>query len=963
MVGRTPELETLVAAFKSAAAGTPQVLLIRGEAGIGKSRIIREFLESSSRELTGPPVVTAVAHCVNLGPIGTPFAPVRHLIRDVHTAVGDDSFRAAAGGPQVLTNLGILTPVAAQGADAIIDDGADRLAEAVERIIEGLSRDFHLVLVIEDMHWADDATLALVRTLSTTMRADHLTLVLNYRNEDVGRGHPLRAVLSELERNRAITAMTLGRLDRDEIADQSRQILGRRPTADELDTLVQRSGGVPFYVEELLGIPENELPDSLRDVVLARFERLDEGARRVVEVAAVGGLSVSHDVLADAWNGSEADLMIGLRSAITAGIITTEGDSYGFRHALIHEAVYEDLLPHARSQLHAVFGRNLQARVDTGDLSQAGAAAEHWLAAHEDGPAFDALVVARLEARRAAAPETSAAIGERLLELWPRVQGAQARASIAPLQLRLEIARDLQSAHRVRACLRVIDEALQLVGDDDVEMRIEFLFLEMRVGSETERHPNWPDRLDEIDRLLGDRTDQAAVVHRARAMARRASFDRDHNSRVIAASAVELARESGDPTLLSEALYCLSRVRTDLRDSHRDLTEALSLTPVPSQQGLMVANNLVCVHLMMGLFPQAIELGMGAYEAATAAGRERGGAHVLSNTAEAFIASGRLEEGIVAARRAVGLTRGDSEQVLLNAIQIEALGLVWNDEVQAGEALMATESDGAAAAALDLQWIGVWNMVFVDAAVARAADARTSERIAILAEAVPYLEPLNRTEAANAPFDLDTLLVSGASMLAAARLAGLEVDAAHSKNIRALTGGLPDDPWFVPLKALVAAHLITATTGVPSAAAWSDALREVSGGRVPLRHLHHARFRLAEALLGDGERAEAIALLRQVAAEAPGDAVSLVGRWAAERLARLGRNPSADEGPLGTLTSREREVLALVAEGLTNGEIGTRLFISTKTASVHVSAILAKLGAANRAEAASVYTASAALKP
>ena len=126
---------------------------------------------------------------------------------------------------------------------------------------------------------------------------------------------------------------------------------------------------------------------------------------------------------------------------------------------------------------------------------------------------------------------------------------------------------------------------------------------------------------------------------------------------------------------------------------------------------------------------------------------------------------------------------------------------------------------------------------------------------------------------------------------------------------------------------------------------------------------HHARFRLAEALLGDGERAEAIALLRQVAAEAPGDAVSLVGRWAAERLARLGRNPSADEGPLGTLTSREREVLALVAEGLTNGEIGTRLFISTKTASVHVSAILAKLGAANRAEAASVYTASAALKP
>src|SRR5690606_14262635 len=132
--------------------------------------------------------------------IGAPFTPVRRLLHDLYLAVGDEAFRGAAGTATVVATLGMLLPELQDGAAAPPPTGADYVAEAVERMVENLSQEHHLVLVLEDLHWADTATLSLLKTLAVTLRGARVLLVATYRSDDVGRGHPLRDVLAELDR-------------------------------------------------------------------------------------------------------------------------------------------------------------------------------------------------------------------------------------------------------------------------------------------------------------------------------------------------------------------------------------------------------------------------------------------------------------------------------------------------------------------------------------------------------------------------------------------------------------------------------------------------------------------------------------------------------------------------------------------------------------------------------------------
>ena len=276
MVGRRAELDALLAAFDLGAVGHPRAVVIRGEAGIGKTRLIQEFLAAVAvaPAATDVRLVVATGQCVDLGPIGAPFTPIRRLLHELYTAVGAEAVREAAGSPAVVATLGTLIPELAGENAALPPGGADYVSEAIERLIENLSSECHLVLVIEDLHWADAATLALLKTLAVTLRGSHVTMVMTYRSDDVGAG--IRCARCSPSSIAAVSSRRLevARLSPDDVAEQARLILGRPADAAALRSIVGRSEGVPFFVEELIDLAGGALPDTLRDVVLARVDRL-----------------------------------------------------------------------------------------------------------------------------------------------------------------------------------------------------------------------------------------------------------------------------------------------------------------------------------------------------------------------------------------------------------------------------------------------------------------------------------------------------------------------------------------------------------------------------------------------------------------------------------------------------------------------------------------------------------------
>ena len=967
MVGRTDEFTRLADALHAGERGEARAILVRGEAGIGKTRIVHEALRSLAHSDGQMTRVIAITHCIDLGPLGTTFAPVRRLLHDVHASVGNDDFAAAAGTPTVLAAIGAVVPeIADEHPTALPHRDASYVHEAIERVIENLSRDRHIVLIVEDIHWADAATLALLRAMAATLRGTHLTVIMTYRTDDVGRDHPMREGLAEFERSRVVESLEITRLPRDDVANQAAQILGREPTASELDLLVSRSEGVPFLVEELLGIAEHDLPANLRNVVLARFERLDPTAQRVVRLASVAGTRVAHDTLAEAWSGSAADLSTGLRAAVSDNVLVADDAGYAFRHALIREAVYADLLPHERSDSHRVLAGILQDRIDAGDRAAAAPAASHWLAALETERAFDATIIAIRHARDGYAFDSAGQLGERLIDLWPLVADAETRAGDERSAVRSAVANDFRAAHRVRDCLRVVDDALRAAPLGDADTRVPLLLMAIEVGTETERRVDVTRQLDEVDALLDGRSDAVGMLQRARSLARRAAAASGAERDQFAEESVRLARASGDKDTLAMALRCRSSAHSAAGHTDEQLTDlrdSLELTPEFGDARMATYNQLVFECLDMGRFDDAITFGSACWDEAVQAGLERVAAPVLSNIAEALVNSGRVNDGIDAARRAVRLLRGDSVQFVLNAVQIEAIATLWDDRLADFDALLDHERSVSATSALDTLWLAVWNTLDVDAAVARAADARPTERASILDSAIGALDPLKDDAAAGSPATVEPLVGSAAALLAAMTRWGNGAPAELIDLTADLASRLTGAPWFEARKAIVDAYLAEARGDSDTEKRWRHAAAAVDVGNLPRRLVHLARYELAR-LLGDaGEKDEATKLLRRVILESSRDGVRLVARWAREALTRLGANSTPTSGPLEGLTPRELEVLALVAEGRTNRDIGTRLFISPKTASVHVSAILAKLGASNRTEAATLYTTRLARDP
>lgn len=319
VVGRTAEIAVLGESWALARGGSPATVLIGGEAGIGKTRLVRHFTAGVEAEVL-------YGGCVDLSGSGLPFAP----------------FTAALRGHAD-------TPAKLLPWDVQVDSDTARarLFEEMLTRLAGLCARRPVVLVIEDIHWIDRSSLDLLSFLVHNQQAaGALLCVVTYRSDELELAHPLRRSLAELDRISWTRRMELPRLARRAVGSLVGAIAGAEPAASVVAEIYRRSEGNPFFAEVLLDRQDQPgLPESLRDLLLARVARLPAPTQAVLRMAAAGVGRVSHELLAAASGLDDGALSASLRPAVAAGVLVVDGDGYRFRHALISEAVRDDQLP------------------------------------------------------------------------------------------------------------------------------------------------------------------------------------------------------------------------------------------------------------------------------------------------------------------------------------------------------------------------------------------------------------------------------------------------------------------------------------------------------------------------------------------------------------------------------------------------------------------------------------------
>jgi predicted ATPase len=355
LVGRGEYLAVLDAALARARDSVPSTVLIGGEAGIGKTRLTSEFVtraaDSGTRVLPGA--------CLDMGTEGLPFAPFSAVLRELVRDLGADGVAGLLPGHATREVARLLPEFGAMEQETDASTARARLFEQILALLERLADERPVMLVIEDAHWADRSTRDLLAFLVGSQQVlDRVLIVVTFRSDDLHRTHPLRPLLAGLGRLSWVQRIELPRLDRRHADELAARILGRELAPSVADEVHRRAEGNPLFLEELLsraGEPNAQLPESLRDLLLAAVRRLPEETQDVLRAASAAGPGIEHALLA-AVTGLEDDALArALRPAVAANVLVVRGDGYAFRHALIREAVYDDLLPGERTRRHTRF--------------------------------------------------------------------------------------------------------------------------------------------------------------------------------------------------------------------------------------------------------------------------------------------------------------------------------------------------------------------------------------------------------------------------------------------------------------------------------------------------------------------------------------------------------------------------------------------------------------------------------
>ncbi|MGV9693883.1 helix-turn-helix transcriptional regulator [Streptomyces sp. NPDC003444] len=984
-VGRAGELGVLAEALSRATAGEPQALLVGGEAGVGKTRLIEEFT-GTARDRGA---VVALGGCVELGADGLPFAPFSAALRALRRLLPDELTAAADGQHGELARL--LPELGDPGGhDPADEDSTARLFELTVRLLERLAADRTLVLVLEDLHWADTSTRHLLTYLLRTLRRGRIVVVASYRADDIHRRHPLRPLLAELDRLRTIRRIELPRFTRTEVRHQLTGILAAEPDPGLLEEVFERSDGNAFFVEELVvsheaGCAPGRLGDSLRDLLLVRVEALPEDAQRVVRIVAEGGSTVEYGLLAAVARLAEDDLIEALRAAVGANILLAvpDGDGYRFRHSLVREAVSDDLLPGERSRLNRRYAEALEAdptlvRAD----ERATRLATYWYHAHDPAKALPAVLRASVATRERHAYAEQLRLLERAMELWDEAP-AEVRASLRPI--------DYAESYPPCGCdpdttpLRHLDllaeaaVAARLSGERERALKIGKTALRI-LGGEEERDPLraawfWTEKA-RLQSNLG-RGDGREEIARAQELVKGLPPSAVHAVVLVGAAGWGMLRDPGPDALtaaeraveyarlvkaesielnarltLGTIMVAAGDVETGLAEMHavRERTGALGQFTETARAHINIASALE----FLGRSPEAVEIAEAGIRLARTYGLVDSVGWAEANRAESLFSLGRWDEVEEAA-----------ERLLRSATSTKPRGSASLRLAQLAAA--RGEPDAAARHLADARAvygtrdpIPQYTLPMAQVAVAvAAAEGRVADVRAELAAAERGGFPPG-THRYGWPLVLTAVTAEADSRGLPAADEGREGALALIRRcFRSLAAPVP--VWAAYSRQ--ASEELARAEGRETAARWAEVVAAYEPLDRPAQ-LARARYRLADALLAEGgRREEAAALLREARAAAGllgarplREDVELLAARARLSLAPEERPPAPAEPADDAfgLTPREQDVLRLVAAGRTNRQIAGELFISPKTASVHVSHILAKLGVAGRGEAAAL---------
>ncbi|HET6988878.1 MAG TPA: AAA family ATPase [Kribbella sp.] len=950
LIGRDFELAELWGAWERASSGTPAVLLVGGEAGVGKTRLVNEF---SSQIRDG---LVLQGACIELGRMMLPFAPLVTILRQLSRTFGAEKARDLYG-----AELGRFVGVddAAGGTEAIgtvMPEQFDALI-AVRSLFGRLAARSPVVVVLEDLHWAGRSTLDLLSFLARNLDDLPMLIVGTYRSDELRRTHPLRPVLAELGRLDHVERLELAPLGETELIRLVTAIRGTQPEPAVLSTILDRAEGNPFFAEELLATTPagtSGIPTTLTDIIGVRLERLGAEGAEVVRIAAAAGCRMDHRLLEQVWSMRSPDLETGLRDAVQQDVLVVEGDGYRFRHSLVQEVAHGQLLPGERIRLHAAFADVLARDPELAAGGAAGVHAElahHALEAHEVDRAFTSLVLAaRHEQQLSAHAEAERHLAV-AVELYDRLSDETAAQAPPLTELLSGAALSARYGGDPGAGVAFLRRAISSAETTDDPLLTGELYTELSeslwMSASGDAALAASDRSIEILPPQPTRERAAALGWRARLLM---LHGRSREAVAPGQEAVAIARKLVIPLELSRALNALG---TSLRmigafdEGRRMLEESIEIAARIGAGVDVVRGYINTCSTLSAPYDDVAGSERVALEGLAYA--EHVGVLVpvydwlRLELVDALIRQGRwaeAEEHIGRVRfGSVSGIHGERYQSTVAALRIRQGRL---DEAE--RHLLIAEA--SAPAIRDPQ------------AVVSQLDVRLR---LLLARGQP------EQAAAVVPEDL---LASDEPMVASlfpvlarcAAEAGLSGDSGARKWGGALEGLLADRMGWKELgqapyestkrwSHFVRAELSRLDGSDPDV--WQTALAAMR------RSVHadfelEAQLRLAEALatVGDTDAARSELSAAYARASAIGAAGQVAEIEASARRHRI-RLPGSAAGaePVIGLTAREVEVLRLVAEGRTNREIGARLYISQKTASVHVSNIMAKLEVTNRSEA------------
>ena len=969
LVGRVDELTELASLVglgsadlgpEPAAGG--RVVLLGGDAGSGKTRLSKEIARRAF--VDGWRVL--VGHCLDFGDGSPPYLPFSEALGRLAVERPDLTKALVAASPAIER----LHPSHRTLADADPSTEPTRRAALLEAVHDGLTSlaaDAPVLFVVEDLHWADQSTRDLLHWLFTRGLDAPVTILATYRSDDLHRRHPLRATLAEWVRLPRVERLQLGPLSSDDARSLVQTLQPDGIGERDVRQILARAEGNPFFLEELVSAAttgDGRLPTDLADLLLVRLEQLGDDGRLVVRAASVAGRQVSHRLLASGTDLSAGALDTAVRAAVEANIlVSVDGEHYAFRHALLAEAIYQDLLPGERVRLHAAYAGALASGAVDGSAAEL---SRHAWASHDLVTATRASIQAGSEAMAVGGPEEAIRHYERALELMEDPQVAASVSSgdgeggepVDRVGLVIRASNAASAAgHLTRAIALAHDQLNSLPEDAPPTDRARLIHCLVNTALVMEHNLDLLGLTSEAVRLMSEESPSALHAHVLHVHAR-AMYDRSRNDEAArwAGEALAMARLLRLPAIASDCTILLAKIDQRSGDAKGALAAVEAAVAEARAEGepyaeLRALYTLGSLRYGQGQLTESMQAFEHAAQRANALGRQwapYGMEAVLFGAIAAYVAGDWT-------RASRMVDHGGQSAPEMAAALFDAVAL----EIAAGRGETAAL---AAMPRLRARWQLDGLIAIMSGAAAIELFSQRGDLTSAIAthdDVVEFVGGLWQRPGFNARVRLGALLVgcvaSAATAASASERADLlrrGEDVAEASRAVALAMRDPGPEGTAWARRLDAEQLrlrwLAGADPVPGSADLVAAWCETTAAFEEFGHVYEAarsRTRLAAALAASGDVAGASAeveVARVVALR--------LGAGALLAELRVLGTPDGDEPrrparvrDIDALTPREHEVLELVATGRSNREIAASLFISAKTVSVHVSNLLAKL--------------------